>query len=217
MDESTRRRMTNATTTKPGRFEEEWVKLDLAPTMMRCKENLQKAALIIMNVRPELAINGKLLTRTALALFACEEVVIRYGEREDRPAGELVMPKLSVEAMSYEEGPSGSGKSAQRHDEEQEDRQPEKPVEQNPDQAGKDGDKASVGGASRVDFNFLDEENRKSAIDSFAFERGPAMIAKTHAHLVEEMNLAESEVNKSAEFVDRSQVCRRNKNVGRDD
>ena len=41
------------------------------------------------------------------------------------------------------------------------------------------------------------------AIDSFAFERGPPMIAKTHAHLVEEMNLAESEGDKSAEFVDR--------------
>ena len=158
MDESTRRRIINAANTKAGRFEEEWAELDLAPTMLRCKADLQDAALIIMNVRPELAINGKLLTRTALAPFACEEVTIRYGERDDRPAGELVVPKFPVEAMSYEEGSSGSDKSAQRHDEEKEDRQPEKPVEQDPDQAGKYDDKVSVGGASRLDFNLLDED-----------------------------------------------------------
>ena len=32
VDEPTRRRMSNAATPKPGKFEEEWAKLDLAPS-----------------------------------------------------------------------------------------------------------------------------------------------------------------------------------------
>ena len=36
-DESTRRRMSNASTSKSGRFEEEWAKWDLAITVMRGK------------------------------------------------------------------------------------------------------------------------------------------------------------------------------------
>ena len=46
-DESMRRRMTNAATPKPGRLEEEWAKLDLAPMNMRGKADLQEAALIV--------------------------------------------------------------------------------------------------------------------------------------------------------------------------
>ena len=53
VDESTRRRMSNAATPKPGRFEEEWAKLDLAPTAMRGKIGLQDAALIVLNMRLE--------------------------------------------------------------------------------------------------------------------------------------------------------------------
>ena len=68
-DESTRRRMTNAAIPKPGRFDEEWAKLDLAPMIMRGKADLQESALIVMSVKPELTISGKLLTRTALAPF----------------------------------------------------------------------------------------------------------------------------------------------------
>ena len=55
VDESTRRWMSNAATPKPGRFEAEWAKLDLAPTAMGGKADLQEAALIVRNVRPELA------------------------------------------------------------------------------------------------------------------------------------------------------------------
>ena len=79
-DESTRRRITNTATPKPGRFKEEWAKLDLAPMNMRGKTDLQEAALIVMNVKSDLAISGKLLTRTALAPFGCEEVKIKHGE-----------------------------------------------------------------------------------------------------------------------------------------
>ena len=73
-DDSRRRRMTKTATLKPGRFDKEWAKLDLAPLNMRGMADLQEAALTIMNVKPELAISGKLLKRTALAPFGCEEV-----------------------------------------------------------------------------------------------------------------------------------------------
>ena len=122
VDESTAKRVTNAATPKPGKLEEEWAKFDLAPNITRWKAGLQEAALIVLNERPELAITGKLLTRTALTPFGCEEVVIRHEEREDRSAGELVVPKVSVETRIDEQGPSGSGKRKEQDDEEQEDR-----------------------------------------------------------------------------------------------
>ena len=81
VDESTRRRMSNAATPKPGRFEKEWNKLDLEPTAMRGKADLQEAALIVTNGRPELAITAKLLTRSAIAPFSCEKIVIKHGEK----------------------------------------------------------------------------------------------------------------------------------------
>ena len=63
MDESTWRRMSNAATPKPGRFEEEWAKLYLAPIVMRGIADLQESALIVADVRPELVRTGKLLTK----------------------------------------------------------------------------------------------------------------------------------------------------------
>ena len=110
VDESTRRRMSNAATPKPGRFEEKWAKLDLALIVMRGLADLQEAALKVAGLRPELVTSGKLLTRTALEPF-----------------------------------------------DEQEDRQPEEATEHNTDLAGKDDDKASVGGALSQDFKLLDE------------------------------------------------------------
>ena len=74
---------------------------------MTGKADLQEAALKVAKVRPELEITGKLLTRTALAPFGCEEIVIKHGEREDRSAGNLVVPKLPIKTMSDEQRPSG--------------------------------------------------------------------------------------------------------------
>ena len=107
-------------------------------------------------VRPELAKIGKLLTRIALAPFGCEEVVIKHGEREDRSAGKLVVPKLPVETMSDEQGLSGSGKN---------ERQLKEPMEQDHDPAGNDDDKASVGGASSLDFKFWDKDEKMDKLD----------------------------------------------------
>ena len=68
-DEATRRRMSNAATPNPERFDEEWAKLDLALMVMRGKADLPEASLIIMSVKPGLAVGGTLQTRTMLAPF----------------------------------------------------------------------------------------------------------------------------------------------------
>ena len=78
---------------------------------MRGRADLQEAALIVTIVRPELAITGELLTRTALAPFGCKEIVIKQGEREDPSAGKLVVPKLPIELRNDEQGLSGSRKN----------------------------------------------------------------------------------------------------------
>ena len=95
--------MSNAATPKPGRFEEEWTKLDLEPTVMRGKVNLQGAALIVMSLKPELAMSGKLVTRTAIALFGSEEIKIKHVEEEDKSAGRLVVLKFPDETWSEEQ------------------------------------------------------------------------------------------------------------------
>ena len=69
-DEATRRRMSNAATPKPGRFDWEWAKLDLAPMVMRSKAELPEASLILTSVKPDLTVGGTLWTRTMLAPFA---------------------------------------------------------------------------------------------------------------------------------------------------
>ena len=150
--------MSNLAASKPGRFEEEWVKLlDLAPMIMKGKADLQEAALTVMSVKKELAISGILLTRTALAPLGCEEVRIKHGENKDKSAGKLVVPSFPDETMNEEQGPSGSGRNRERDEKEREDRQPEEAMEQNTDHAGKDVDKISRGGVSNLDFNFLDD------------------------------------------------------------
>ena len=44
---------------------------------------------------------------------------------------------------------------------------------------------------------------RVAALGADAFERGPAMIKKIHAYLLEELNLADNAEEKTADFVDR--------------
>ena len=113
---------TDESTPKPGRFEKESAKLDLAPMNMRGKADLQEAPLIVLNVKSELAISGKLWTRTALAPFGCEEVEMKHGEEEDKSAGRLFIPKFPVGTRSEEKGPSNSARNQKRDDKEGEDR-----------------------------------------------------------------------------------------------
>ena len=98
---------------------------------------MQEVALIVMSVKPELAMSGNLLTRTALAPFGCEETKRKHGEEEDKSAGRLAVPKFSDETRSEEQGFSGSGSNKKRDNKEGEDRRSEEPMQQDPDQAGK--------------------------------------------------------------------------------
>ena len=68
-DQATRRRISNASTPKPGRFDNEWAKRDLAPMRMRGRAELPEASLILTSVKPELMVGGTLQKRTLLAPF----------------------------------------------------------------------------------------------------------------------------------------------------
>ena len=129
MEETTRRRMNNVATPKPGRFDEEWEKLDLAPMVMRGGADLQEASLILISVRPELKMSGNLHTRTVLAPFDCEEVKVIHGEEENRSAGRLVIPNFPDRTRSEEQGPSNSGKNRKRDDELGGNRRSEEPMQ----------------------------------------------------------------------------------------
>ena len=108
--------MNNTATPKPGRFDEELAKLDLAPMVMRGKADLPEASLNLTSVKHGLMVGGTLQTRTMLALFGCEEVKVVHVEEEDQSAGRLVVPKISDGARDEEQGPSSSGKDPKRDD-----------------------------------------------------------------------------------------------------
>ena len=109
-------------------------------------------ALIVMSVKPELAMSGKQLTRTAQAPFGCEEMKIKHGEEEDKSAGRLVGPKLLDKMRSEEQGPSSSERNQKGDDKEGEDCRLQEPMQQDPDQAQKDVDKASTSVQPRLQF-----------------------------------------------------------------
>ena len=147
--------MSNLATPKPGSFDEEWAKLALAVMIMRGKADLPEASLILTSVKPELTVGGTLQTRTMLAPFGHEEVKVVHGEEEDQSAGRLVIPKFPNGPRSEEQRPSSSGKNPRRDDGQGGSRQSEEPMQQDADQAKKEDDKASTGGMSSLDFNFL--------------------------------------------------------------
>ena len=167
-DEATRRRMSITATPKPGTFDEEWATLDLAPMIMRGKADLPEASLILTSVKPELTVGGTLQTRTMLAPFGHEEVEVKvHREVEDQSADRLVVPKFPDGARDEEQGPSSSGKKPRRDDGQGESRRSEEPMQQDPDQAEKEDDKASTGGMSTLDFNFLsDFENGADTLEA---------------------------------------------------
>ena len=93
-DEATRRRMSYAATPKPGRFDEEWAKLGLAPMVMRGKAELPETSLVLTSVKPGLTVGETLQTRIMLALFGHEEFKVVLGEEEHQSAGRLIVPKF---------------------------------------------------------------------------------------------------------------------------
>ena len=105
-DQATRRRISNAATPKPGGFDKEWTKLDLAPMKMRGRAELPESPLILTSVKPELTVGRALQTIALLAPFAYEEVKIIYGEEKDLSAGKLVN-------QNFRKGPEVKNKGPQ--------------------------------------------------------------------------------------------------------
>ena len=149
------------------RFDEAWAKLDLAPMRMRGRAELPEASLILTSVKPELTVGGTLQTRTLLAPFGYEEVKTVYGEEKDQSAGRLVMPKFPEGTGREEQGPSNSKEESEGDDGQGESRRSEEPIQQEPDQAENEDDKASTGGVSSLNFNFLsDFESGADALET---------------------------------------------------
>ena len=167
-DKATRRRISNAATPKPGGFDEEWAGSGLAPMKMRRRTELSEAFLILTSVKPELTVGGTLQTRTFLAPFGCEEIKMVHREEEDGSTGTLIITKFPEGADTWKQGHSSSKKDTSEGDDGQgESRQTEEPMQQDANQAGGEDDRASTGGVSSLDFNFLgDFENNADTLEA---------------------------------------------------
>ena len=120
-DQATRRRLSNGATPKPGRFDEEWAGLGLAPMKIRGRTELPEASLILTCVKSEMKVVGTLQTRTFLAPFGRGEIKVVHGEEEDRSAGTLLILRFPEEADNDEKGPSSSNKDKSEVDDGRED------------------------------------------------------------------------------------------------
>ena len=167
-DQATRRRISNAATFKPGRFDEEWAGLGLAPMKMRGRTKLPEASLILTSVKPELTVVGTLRTRTFLAPFGCEEIKMVHGEEEDGSAGTLMIPKFPEGTNNDKQGRSSLKKDKSGGDDGQGgSRQTEEPMQQDASQAGGEDDRASTGRVSSLDFNnFSDLGNNADTLET---------------------------------------------------
>ena len=167
-DQATRRRISNAATPKPGRFDEEWAGIGLAPMKMKGRTELPEASMIPTSVKPELKIGGTLQARTFLAPFGCEEIKVVHGEEEDGSAGTLIIPRFPEGTDNDKQRPSSSKKDMSEGDDGQGgSRQAEEPMQQDASQAGGEDDRASTGGVSSLDFNiFSDLENNADTLET---------------------------------------------------
>ena len=194
-DQATRRRISNAATPKPGRFDEEWKELGLAPMRMRGTTELPEASLILTSVKKEMKVGGILQTRTFLAPFGCEEIKVVHGEEEDGSAGTLIIPKFPEGTDTEKQGLSSSKKDTSEGDDGQGgSRQTEKPMQQDANPAGGEDDRASTGGISSLDFNFLsDLENNADTLEATEpADEGTSTLEPPSAFTEMKRNLPES-------------------------
>ena len=135
---------------------------------MRGRAELPEASLILNSVKQGLTVRGTLRTRTFLAPFGCEEIKVVHREEEDKSAGILIIPKFPEWAETEKQGPSSSKKdTSEEYDEQGGSRRTEEPMQQGNDQADREDDKASTGGISSLDFNFLsDFENNADTLEA---------------------------------------------------
>ena len=194
-DQATRRRISNAVTPKPGRFDEEWAGLGLAPMKMRGRTELSETSLILTNVKPELKVGGTLQARTFRAPFGCEEIKVVHGEEEDGSASTRIIPKFPEGTDNEKQGPSSSKKDMSEGDGGQGgSRQAEEPMQQDASQAGGEDDRASTGGVSSLDFNiFSDLENNADALEmTEPADKGISTLEPPSAFMETKRNLRES-------------------------
>ena len=171
-DQATRRRISNAATPKPGRFDEEWTGLGLAPMKMRGRTELPEASLILTSVKPELKVGGTLQARPT-----------------------LIIPRFPEGADNDEQGPSSSNKDMSEGDDGQGgSRQTEEPMQQDANQADGEDDRASTGGASSLDFNiFSDLENNADTLETTEpADEGISTLEPPSAFMEMKRNLPES-------------------------
>ena len=110
---------------------------------------------------------GTLQTRTFLAPFGYEEIKVVHGGEEDLSAVRLIIPKFPEGAKTEKQGPSNSKDTSEGDDGQGGSRRSEEPMQQDTDQVEKKDDKASTGGVSSLDFNFLsDFENNADTLEA---------------------------------------------------
>ena len=89
------------------------------------------------------------------------------GEEEDNSAGRLIIPKFQEGAKTEKQGPSNSKKKSEGNYGQGGSHRSEEPMQEGPDQVEKEDDKASTGGVSSLDFNFLSEfENNADTLEA---------------------------------------------------
>ena len=162
---------------------------------MRGRTELPEASLILTSVKRELTVGGTLQTRTFPAPFGCEEIKVVHGEEEDGLAGTLIIPKFLEGADTGKQGPSSSKKDTSEGDDGKGgSRQTEEPVQQYANQAGGEDDRASTGGVSSLDFNFLsDFENNADTLEATEpADEGTSTLEPPSAFTEMKRNLPES-------------------------
>ena len=162
---------------------------------MRGRTELSEASSILTSVKPELKEGGTLQARTFLAPFGCEEIKVVHGEEEDGSAGTLMIPKFPEGADNEKQGPSSSKKDMSAGDDGHGgSRQAEEPMQQDASQAGGEDDRASTGGISSLDFNFLsDLENNADTLEATEpADEGTSTLELPSAFTEMKRNLPES-------------------------
>ena len=110
---------------------------------------------------------GTLQTRTILAPFGYEEIKVVHVEEEDKSDGRLIIPKFPEGAKIEKQGPSNSRDTSEGDDGQGRSHRSGEIMQEDPDQVEKEDDKASTGGVSSLDFNFLsDFENNADTLEA---------------------------------------------------
>ena len=118
-----------------------------------------------------------------------------HGEEEDKSAGILIIPKFLEWAETEKQGPSSSKKDTSEGDDGQGgSRRTEEPMQQGNNRADREDDRASTGGISSLDFNFLsDFENNADTLEAAEpADEGTLTLEPPSASMEMKRNLPES-------------------------